>query len=1026
MKNLFFSTFFLLLSITLYSQKEETQSPYFAVIGRDSLFDALPLKSTSATVNISGVIADVMIEQTYTNEGLTALEAIYIFPGSTRAAVYGMQMQIGSRIIEAKIEEREKAKNIYTQAKNEGKRASLLEQHRPNVFQMNVANIMPGDTIKVRLKYTELLIPDEGVYQFYYPAVVGPRYINVKEESNTSFAKLPYQKQGQAPLYDFDIDVNLSTGVPLREIKSPSHHITINKLKENIATISIVPNEKNGDRAFVLIYSLKGNAIETGVLLYDDGDEKYFLCMVQPPKEIETNSIPPREYVFIVDVSGSMHGFPLEVAKKLMNDLILGLRPNDLFNILLFSGGNQILSDHSIPATKANMAKAVNFINSQNGGGGTELMGALRQGLSLPREAEGIARSIVVVTDGYVGVEPEAFEFVRHNLNKANLFAFGIGSDVNMHLIDGLAHAGQGLPAVILNEQEAPKAAEKFRQYISNPLYTQIYAQFDGFDAYDIEPLTIPDVLAERPVIIFGKWRGKPGGNIILTGYTGNPHAMLPIALSSSTSSTVIPAGKKTKITTSLEGISPDSNHGGLKYLWARERLRRLSDYNSVAENEIRTKEITRLGLNYNLLTAYTSFVAVDNEPVRAADGTFKTVKQPLPLPQGVSNYAVGFELNICGVTGMVQSSIFTMVWYLIFSAVCLMIVWFIFWRKRSALQGSLTAVIAVILVSGCNKNSSVAPVDDRCATGITEATFILGEDENEQNLYYTQASQYFHQQADFSKEIIVEDVRSLSALHHFLLKYVPADGAWDQINLVVHGNPWTGMGLQLSEEDPVRLNAEVLEEAFDEGMFDAFPPYVIDEQTHVVIYSCSIGQDIPLIGQLNKFFTNDEGVIASIQVSPHFNVFYADHKNNDRIEHMEAACFYVTYPLEKKPNQKEIADALYTKYPDLNIDWLKSLQRSNFDDKQPYAHNFHVPVDWMFLYTKEKEIPAFRWQDELRKWVLQQEDINHELTRMHLSPEDFWWTAQQSKYKISSFESQPALNIHGSTRVYCVLVPVV
>ena len=1027
MKNLVVTAALLIICTLLTAQSETTQSPYFMVASSDSSVDALPLKTTTATVNIAGVIADVVVEQTYTNEGSKPLEAIYVFPGSTASAVYAMQMQIGNRIIEAQIEEKGKAREIYTQAKNEGKRTSLLEQHRPNVFQMNVANILPGDTIKVRLSYTELLVPDEGIYSFTYPAVVGPRYINKNEKTNTSFAAMPYKRAGEAPTYKFDLDVYLSTGVPLQSLKSTSHTITINKRDQNTASIELVPMDKNGNRDFVLNYTLKGNQIETGLLLFEDKQEKYFLCMVQPPKKVETNAIPPRDFIFIVDISGSMRGFPLDVSKKFLNDLISHLRPNDIFNVLLFAGSNQILSERSIPATSENIQKALNFLNQQQGGGGTELLGALRQGLAFPREAEGLARSIIVVTDGYVGVEPEAFDLVRKNLNQANLFSFGIGSSVNRHIIEGLAHVGQGLPTIILNPEEAPKAAEKFRRYIDSPLFTQVTAQFAGFDAYDIEPLTIPDVLSDRPIILFGKWRGTAKGKILLSGYTGNPDTAIPVALGSVGYTTEIVPGKKTMLSVNVNNASADKKLSALKYLWAREKLRRLSDYDYLWPDDARVKEITALGLEYHMLTAYTSFVAVDEDPARLADDNLSVVKQPLPMPEGVPNSAVGFTLDITGVSGVVNPSIFTIFLYAFFSAITLLILWFIFWRKRTGIPGSLIILAVVACHMSCkeSKFEEVSAMDLPSDT-INTITFILGTDEDSLNPYYRQSSLYFHQKSESEPQMVVEGIKSLESLHHYLSTNIPQRGPWQNINLVVHGNRWTGIGLPLDEKIKMRTNASSLRDALAKGDFTPYPAGVLTECTSINIYGCSVGLDTGLINQLAKYFTDQEGSTAVINASPYFNIFYRS-KLAGQIEHIEAECYYVTYPIGKVIAMSEISGALKSKYPEEDIDWNKALQRSQPDESgQPYAYKFHVPVSWKVLFQNKNERPEFKWQDDLRQYVGQHSDISATLKQMDFKPEHFWWTAKPVEFQTSIFQTQPALDIKGSTRVHCVLVPAV
>jgi len=602
---------------------DRTLSPYFFVKSDDTSIDQLPLKATSADVNISGVIADVLVTQVYKNEGRKSLEAIYIFPASTRAAVYGMKMTIGERVIVAKIDKREAARRQYEQARDSGRSASLLEQQRPNVFQMNVANIMPGDEIKVELTYTELLVPADGIYEFVYPTVIGPRYSNQSADNapaSEHWVQNPYLRQGNAPTYSFDINAAVSAGLPIQELTCTTHKVKTTYEGPSIASVALDRTETNGgNRDYILRYRLAGDKIQSGLLLYEGEKEKFFLLMIQPPKRIRTADIPGREYIFIVDVSGSMYGFPLDISKKLLKDLIGNLRASDRFNVLLFAGGSSLLAEESLPATADNIARAITFIESQQGGGGTELLPALTRALALKR-AEKFSRTVVIATDGYVTVEEEAFDLIRAHLHDANMFAFGVGSSVNRHLIEGMAHVGMGEPFVVTKPEEAPAAAQQCRTMIQSPVLTRGKVEFQGFDTYDVEPPSIPDVLAERPVIVFGKWRGHAQGKIKLTGLTGE----------GSYSETI-----------KVKDAAPSKHNAALRYLWARHRITVLSDYNILRVDDKRVKEVTDLGLTYNLLTAYTSFVAIDNE-VRNQDGKPTTVKQPLPLPQGVSDYAVG------------------------------------------------------------------------------------------------------------------------------------------------------------------------------------------------------------------------------------------------------------------------------------------------------------------------------------------------------------------------------------------------
>ncbi|MCD4736291.1 MAG: TonB family protein [Bacteroidales bacterium] len=631
----FLKSIFLMLSILLTTiitaqppeKEDKSLSPYFFVKSDDPAIDQLPLESTEAFVNIAGIIADVKVVQTYKNEGQKALEAIYVFPASTRAAVYAMQMTIGERTIVAKINEKEKARKDYEEALEAGKSASLLEQQRPNVFQMNVGNIMPGDIIKVELNYTELLIPEEGIYEFVYPTVVGPRYAGKEKDmlaSNDNWVANPYSHEGELPTYTFGLEVKLTSPVPVTEVTSTSHEIDVNFRSKRKAKILLSENDKyGGNRDFILRYKLKGKGIESGILLYEGAEENFFMTMIQPPDRITPEVIPPREYVFIVDVSGSMYGTPLDISKKLLKDLIGGLKPTDKFNVLLFAGGNSLLSEHSLNANKTNIQKAIQFIDKEQGGGGTELLPALNRALKL-EGTEDYSRTFIIATDGYVTVEKETFDLIKKNLGNANFFAFGIGSSVNRHLLEGMAHVGKGTPFIVTNDSETKTVPDKFREYISSPVLTNIKINFPGFNAYDVEPMNIPDVFAERPVIVFGKYRGNTTGKITLQGSSGQASYEKSIDIASAIT---------------------DNDNQALRYLWARERIRELDDFNFVAYDDKHVKDITSLGLKYNLLTQYTSFVAIDSE-VRNNSGEHTTVSQPLPLPDGVSDYAIGAVQN--------------------------------------------------------------------------------------------------------------------------------------------------------------------------------------------------------------------------------------------------------------------------------------------------------------------------------------------------------------------------------------------
>ena len=602
---------------------DATLSPYFFVKGADAALDQLPLKATSARVAIAGVIADVTVTQVYRNTGTKPLEAIYVFPGSTRAAVHGLTMTLGDRVLKARIRERSQARADYEQAKQQGRSASLLEQHRPNVFQMSVANILPGEEIRVELAYTELLVPQDGQYRFVYPTVVGPRYAGrpgSEAATGEGWVANPYTHAGELPASTFDFELRLSAGLPIQRMACATHKTTIAYDGKVDATLRLEPGEaRGGNRDVIVQYQLAGDAVQSGLLLHQGQGENTFLLLAQPPKRVAPKDLPPREYVFLMDVSGSQMGFPIEVSKVLMQEMIQGLRPQDLFNVMVFEGSSAFWSPGaSQPATPENLKQALGFVRSQNGGGGTELASALRKALGLPR-LPGVSRTFVVSTDGYISADGQVFDLIRKNLGSANLFAFGIGSAVNRHLIEGMAHAGQGEAFVITRPEQAAAEAERFRAYVSSPVLTNLKLTASGFQVQDLEPLQLPDVLADRPVVCLGKWTGEARGTLTLSGMSG--------------------AGPWSQ--TFAVGKVKERNHPALPRLWARQRIQALADYDQFGQDEGRKAEVTRLGLAYSLLTAHTSFVAVDTL-VRHAGGPSTTVTQPLPLPEGVADTAVG------------------------------------------------------------------------------------------------------------------------------------------------------------------------------------------------------------------------------------------------------------------------------------------------------------------------------------------------------------------------------------------------
>lgn len=644
--------------------EEKLLAPYFVIQseGANVSTDYFPLKSTEVTTNINGVIAETYVVQTYVNEGDKPINAQYVFPTSSTATVHGMTMEIGSHRVTATIKEKEEAKEEYEEAKEEGKSASLLEQRRPNVFTMDVANVMPGDTARIELHYTELVVTREGVCEFVFPTVVGPRYVTpedagspvadaavpdremstdgsqdgaaegtVEEEDSPDttvtnddgadgWAASPYLPEGVLPDSEYHITVNLSTGVPIADVSCKSHEIKVEQENGSQARITLAnPEDYAGNRDFILKYRLTGESVESGLVLTETDSEKYFFLTVQPPERYVPDDIPPREYIFVLDVSGSMYGYPLDTAKDLIRNLVTGLRDTDRFNLVLFSDDTYLLSTKSLAANSGNVQAAIDLIDEQEGGGGTSMLPALQTAVSVPMK-EDVARSVVIITDGYISNEDEIYDLINRNMDAASFFSFGIGCSVNDYLIKGIAQCGMGESFLVTDSEDAAQSAERFASYIEAPLMTGITVDYEGFDVYDVATSTPSILYAQKPLILFGKWRGEPTGTITVSGKAGGEDYVQKIPVADA---------------------AVDTEDESIRYLWARTKLDQLAGYGSTRNDDSVKKEITQLGLDYNMTTPYTSFVAVVEE-IRNPEGESQDVNQANPLPLQVSNLAVG------------------------------------------------------------------------------------------------------------------------------------------------------------------------------------------------------------------------------------------------------------------------------------------------------------------------------------------------------------------------------------------------
>lgn len=620
--------------------RAQTGAPYFEAWSAGEKIEALPLASTRMEAVIGGVIADVSLTQVYENRGTVPVEAVYVFPASSRATVYAVTMTVGNRVIRAKLRERNEARREYDAARESGRTATLLEQKDVGAFRMNVANVLPGDRISVELRYAELLVPTKGDYEFFFPNTAPQaKYSRAGDPDST----MPSSSAREVVDHAFSLKVHLLSGAPIASLASPSHPIVVGRPGDGEAVVTVDPEDaRAGARDFVLRYSMLGDDIGTGVLAYRGVEENVFLLTAQPPRVVLPASLPPREYIFIVDVSGSMRGRPLDVSKALLEDLFATLRPDDRVNVILFAGTALAMSEQgSLPATPDTLKRAIETLRGTGAGGGTELANALELAYAIP-PTRGMARSLVIVTDGAIAAGGAVSTLIASQLDQANAFVFGIGDYLDRATIDRLARAGQGEPFLVEQMSDAEDQARLLREYIDRPVLTQGRISWTGADLYDLEPVKLPDLFAERPIVVVGKYRGELAGKLYIDGYSGRQPVRLEV---------------------DLADAHTDPALSSLPLLWARRRIDRVQDagacdgYSSCEGQDSVKQEVTSLGLRYGVLTPHTSFVAVTEE-VRTDDRA-ERVDQPAAA-RDVESAAYGFDVALAAsalapVTGSAQ-----------------------------------------------------------------------------------------------------------------------------------------------------------------------------------------------------------------------------------------------------------------------------------------------------------------------------------------------------------------------------------
>lgn len=632
-------------------------------------FTPAPLLKTDVQIAVTGIIARTTVTQEFTNPSRKKgdwLEGVYVFPLPETAAVDHLRMHVGERIIEGLIKERTQAAKIHDHAKKEGKRTSLVEQERPNIFTTSVANIGPGEHITVEIEYQETVRYDSGHFQLRFPMAVGQRYIPgtpviVEQEPprgtgtmrdtdrvpDASRVTPPVQPPGRGSINPLSLALTLKPGFPLSKVESAYHPIVVIPDGDGGYQISLKEDAVPADRDFQLVWSPapRTESVATIFTEQKNGDTYALLMLVPPSEHDDTAAGIPRDLTFIIDTSGSMAGPSIAQAKSSLTAALTRLTARDRFNIIQFNNTVRSLFLSPEPVTPASIRKAIRYTERLSADGGTEIVSALRQALKSPLDKTRI-QQMVLLTDGQVGNEEELFELLHLRLGTKRLFTIGIGSTPNSHLMRKTAALGRGTFTHIGNVTEVKDKLDVLFKTLERPAVHDIAfdASWSGVEQY---PPQIADLYEGEPIVIAFKAGSLPQ-QARLTGSAGGQAWSLPVSFKAA------------------------SAGAGVSVYWAREKISALMDetYQGAVEDAIR-KAVLDVALAHHLVSKYTSLVAVDVTPARPTDTPARPDEAGRPA---TNNESVSLsELAKGGTSGPLQ---------LFMGLATIMLAWFL-WSVR-------------------------------------------------------------------------------------------------------------------------------------------------------------------------------------------------------------------------------------------------------------------------------------------------------------------------------------------------------
>lgn len=593
-----------------------------------------PMLKTDVAMQVSGMLARVAVSQRFRNPGSEWVEGTYVFPLPEGAAVDRMRLRIGERLIEGEIRERGAARKAYEVARRAGKKASLLSQERPNIFTTAVANIAPGETVQVEIEYQQTIPYSQGQFRLRFPLVVAPRYIpgtplgspevttfqgngwaqDTPEVPDASRITPPVVDPSEGPVNPVSMDIRLDPGMPLSRLESVYHAMTEERDEQGVYHLALQESTVPANRDFELLW-VPGTGSAPQAALFNEQWQgaEYALLMLMPPVAPPAGAHQvPREVVYVIDTSGSMHGDSIIQARAALKLALARLTPTDRFNVIQFNHQTSALFTRAVAATDNNLRRARSYVDRLVADGGTEMLPALQRALGEQAE-RGVLRQVVFLTDGSVGNEQALFSLIHQRLGDSRLFTVGIGSAPNSFFMTRAAQFGRGTFTYIGKVAEVGEKMAALFSKLETPRLTDIEIHWPEDQSVEMWPARIPDLYQGEPVLVALKMT-QPNLPLTLTGEA---------------------AGTPWRQQVTLRGGSARS---GVHQLWARRKIADLMDRKAqgVAEPAVR-KAVLEVALAHQLVSRYTSLVAVDKSASRPEDQGLQSKAVPANLPQGWS-----------------------------------------------------------------------------------------------------------------------------------------------------------------------------------------------------------------------------------------------------------------------------------------------------------------------------------------------------------------------------------------------------